>query len=1096
MSMRIEYVGRLDDICEPAAAFLASGTDIFERQHIVVPTMGVKAWLTAKLATRLGVSQPGALDGVVANVDISYPGTLNRLLHASKGIDPWSVENLTFSVLRALTQTDTYDVHVARAGGPLLAARAIADRFDRYHVRRPAMIRKWEEGIPVLSPTANDEVRSGERVINSLAPSDIWQFHLWCEVRKVIDEPSPPARDLVATDQVPASILVAGLQTLNLHQMQVVQHLAEVSDVHVLLVHPSAPLHQRWLSSVPVTQGLVPLRNDIDLPDDVDPLVFAWLRGAHDAQLMLASQGLVPTFQPSRAASEQNDLLHRMQETVATALIAKPVDHETSDVSVSIHRCHNIARQAEVVHDAILHAFTDLPDLQPHEVVVLCPDIAAAAPHLQATFARSINGVQLPLVVADRGIREVSEGAELLANLLHLVGSRCSVDDMMSVATSPLVLAHLKLNSETVEVWERYIERTNIRWGLDSVQRVRNGLHAGAIEAHSWKLGLERMILGAVLPDASAKSELGGVVPLADVDLADVDNIAALISIFNAVLRLDGASTTNHSVGEWCDMLETALIDLCGEDSDELAVPLEQIATLRNAANETPVPFNDVKVLVTDILSSAAGRQPLRTGAITATSMVPLRGVPYRVVCILGFDDSALGGSEAEGDDLVERQRLLGDSDARLELRRSFLDAMLAASDRFIVSCTATSIRNNTMLPLTTPLAEFVDFAMRHGVTKDAETHLSGIEVAHPRHAMSPLNFSPGAIIENSAWSHDPGALKSALAIGAPSTPVVSVGGVVADLDIVELSQIEQLVIDPLRLFVKDTLDINTWRDNEVSTPAQFPLVLTNLQHRQLSTEALEVLLTENDITQWQEALSDSGILPVGEFGSLAASELVQLATGIVGEAAAQGISLSGGGSHDIRITAGSRLVVGRLDDVHLDTRQIVMRSTESNFDRVKKTAALHLLVAVAAGLDVESLVVVSRHTDWAPGKVTKKGEPAPVASIRTIRLSAAINQEAAVSRFEQLCDLVATALLTPCGAFDKAASEAISDRAKAREQFDSFVHGRSYGWSLEQVVYGLRPSFDDVLAPGAPELTFREQFDKQLSIVYLGSPKKGYEVA
>jgi hypothetical protein len=45
-------------------------------------------------------------------------------------------------------------------------------------------------------------------------------------------------------------------------------------------------------------------------------------------------------------------------------------------------------------------------------------------------------------------------------------------------------------------------------------------------------------------------------------------------------------------------------------------------------------------------------------------------------------------------------------------------------------------------------------------------------------------------------------------------------------------------------------------------------------------------------------------------------------------------------------------------------------------------------------------------------------------------------------------------------------------------------------------VVYGISPSFDDVFAPGAPELTFREQFDQQLSIAYLGSPKKGYEVA
>jgi exonuclease V gamma subunit len=421
---------------------------------------------------------------------------------------------------------------------------------------------------------------------------------------------------------------------------------------------------------------------------------------------------------------------------------------------------------------------------------------------------------------------------------------------------------------------------------------------------------------------------------------------------------------------------------------------------------------------------------------------------------------------------------------------------MLSASDRFIVSCTATSIRNNTMLPLATPLAEFVDFAMRHGAKKDSETHLSSIEMAHPRHAMSPTNFAHGAIIVNSAWSHDPGALKSALAIGAPSKPVSSVGGVVADLDIVELGQIVQLVLDPLRLFVRDTLDINTWRDNEVAVPAQFPLTLTKQQHRQLSAEALEELLDENDITQWQEALHESGILPVGEFGTLAANELVLLATGMVREAAAQEISLSGGGSHDIRISAGARLVVGRLDNVHLETNRIVMRSTESDFDRVKKTAALHLLVAVAAGLNVESIVVVSRHNAWSPGSVTQKGEPAPVASIRTIRLSPAIDQEVAIARLSKLCDLVATALLTPCGSFDKAASEALTDRSKAKDSFNSFVHGRSYGWSLEQVVYGTSPSFDDVFAPGAPELTFREQFDQQLSIAYLGSSKKGYEVA
>ena len=64
-------------------------------------------------------------------------------------------------------------------------------------------------------------------------------------------------------------------------------------------------------------------------------------------------------------------------------------------------------------------------------------------PPLPANSPIDGRNVQMPLVVADRGIREVSAGAELLGNLLELIGSRCSVDGVMLVATSPLVLDQL-----------------------------------------------------------------------------------------------------------------------------------------------------------------------------------------------------------------------------------------------------------------------------------------------------------------------------------------------------------------------------------------------------------------------------------------------------------------------------------------------------------------------------------------------------------------------------------------------------------------------------------------------------------------------------
>ncbi|MEK7295550.1 MAG: hypothetical protein AAB018_03350, partial [Actinomycetota bacterium] len=456
--------------------------------------------------------------------------------------------------------------------------------------------------------------------------------------------------------------------------------------------------------------------------------------------------------------------------------------------------------------------------------------------------------------------------------------------------------------------------------------------------------------------------------------------------------------------------------------------------------------------------------------------------------------------SETEADDLIERQRLVGDHDERLEVRRALLDAMLAARDRLIITCTGRSIKNNTMVPLVTPLAEFVDFARRAGVGTNDTTKLSTIEIVHPRHASSPANFMPDGVLPGIIWSHDPAARTAATNLGhatTPTSPQTNIG-TAPDMPIVELSALEQLVRDPLRLFVQHTLGINTWRDNEATTPATFPLALTTREHRHLSEQLLQVLLNNTDTdaeAEWQHALQISGLLPVGVFGDAQLAELTQLAHGIVAEAAQKQVPLQGGSTHDIHCTAGSFQVVGRIEQVHAQTTQMVMLSTEDDFDKLKPIAALRLLVATAHGLPVDRLVVVNRHDKWKPGALTTTGAPAPVAQIRTLRLDAPIDQTQAQARLAALCDLVRTALVSPCASFGGAATKTLADRAEGRKTFGQFVHGRSYEYSSELVVYGANPQFDDVLAANAPELAFRARFDSQFTITHKGT-KQGYLIS
>ena len=71
MPLTVTYVRRLAEIVDRAAVFLSQPGDLFTPQHVVLPTVGVQAWLAAELARRLGASTAEGGDGIVAGVDFS-----------------------------------------------------------------------------------------------------------------------------------------------------------------------------------------------------------------------------------------------------------------------------------------------------------------------------------------------------------------------------------------------------------------------------------------------------------------------------------------------------------------------------------------------------------------------------------------------------------------------------------------------------------------------------------------------------------------------------------------------------------------------------------------------------------------------------------------------------------------------------------------------------------------------------------------------------------------------------------------------------------------------------------------------------------------
>ena len=120
-------------------------------------------------------------------------------------------------------------------------------------------------------------------------------------------------------------------------------------------------------------------------------------------------------------------------------------------------------------------------------------------------------------------------------------------------------------------------------------------------------------------------------------------------------------------------------------------------------------------------------------GGVTFSSLTSLRGLPYRVVCLLGMDDGMLPSlARADEFDLMAKFGKLGDRQRRDDERNLFLDLLLSARDRLLIAYTGRSIRDNAALPPAALIDELLDYLAESA----AGAHASPGELAEAARAL------------------------------------------------------------------------------------------------------------------------------------------------------------------------------------------------------------------------------------------------------------------------------------------------------------------------------------------------------------------------
>src|SRR6185437_436793 len=135
-----------------------------------------------------------------------------------------------------------------------------------------------------------------------------------------------------------------------------------------------------------------------------------------------------------------------------------------------------------------------------------------------------------------------------------------------------------------------------------------------------------------------------------------------------------------------------------------------QILRTAGPRAETLLRLSDVRALLQRHLAGRPTRANFRTGTLTVCTMVPMRSVPHRVVCLVGLDDGVFPRTGVvDGDDVLARRPRTGERDIRSEDRQLLLDAICAATDHLVITYTGANEYSGQSKPPAVPLAELLD---------------------------------------------------------------------------------------------------------------------------------------------------------------------------------------------------------------------------------------------------------------------------------------------------------------------------------------------------------------------------------------------------
>ena len=702
---------------------------------------------------------------------------------------------------------------------------------------------------------------------------------------------------------LPARVFVFGITSLPPFYLQVLEHVSASIDVHMFV---QSPCHAFWghaQSERSVLKDALAEGMSVEHfkqrfhHEAGNPLLTSMGRHIQDFSALLPlSEDLKMEEEEINHPPVGHSLLARLQQDVFHFIDGahEPLEERRireDDASVQIHVCHSPMREVQALRDQLIELLKTQArpaTLEPNDVVVMIPDLESYAPYIDAVFSVPADDpLHIPFCVSDRAAANTNPAASFLTALYALPASRFTTRDVVQMLEIPLLRARFGFSEAEYTASVRLIANARIRWGYDADQRESISGIASLESAHTWLFGLERLLLGYALP-GDGMHLFEGRLPDRDVEGADAVTVGKLAHFVRSLHEVCVALASSRSVAAWCRFTQEVMKRfLLG--SYETRRHIDEVHLLLSAIREESRLAEFDQSVNANIFSACLGQRLEKatehgrylTRGVTFCNLLPFRGIPFKVICLLGMNDQDFPrGENPPAFDLMSASPRLGDRSTRDDDRYMFLEAILSARERLMISYTGRDIRDNGLKPpspVVSELVEYLDRSFALDVPEgDATPSVSqALTRLHPLQPFSPVYFSgenPHLFSYEREYAEG---LQQSAGTPSPSERFLEPLQILEPVQSMSLDAFCRFFLQPTRYFMNTRM--NVYADNDsVELEEAEPFTLGNLDRYTVTQQILAMREEGHSQEAVYQVAHAQGLLPHGVVGESIAADVAE----------------------------------------------------------------------------------------------------------------------------------------------------------------------------------------------------------------------------